>query len=240
MAGIVESDRRRTGDAAPGASRRSTQRLLIGVLVPVTGYLLARRWLHSDAMALAVAEVLPIAWMLGVGVRHHRVEPVAAVAALVLAIALAIALLSGGSALALKLRRAVVSGSLGLACLGSVAVRRPILPAMVTPLVRAWPQLHHLGPRIDGLISRDKTTVITVIFGVTCLCDAGAQVALALTVSTTTFVSVTGLTRLTVLALGVAVCVGYLRLQSGRHARNAGPPAKTDRGRDHARRGRAM
>jgi hypothetical protein len=235
MAGIVESDRRRTGADAPGSSRRSAQRLLIGVVLPVAGYLLARSWLQSDAMALAVAEGVPIAWMLGVGVRHRRVDPVAVAAALVLALALVIALLSGGSALALKLRRAVVSGSLGVACLASVALRRPILPAAVTMLVRAWPQLQHLSRRFDGLLSRDKAAAITLILGVACLGDAAAQVALALTVSTTTFVSVTGLTRLAVLALGVTVCAAYLRLQSGRHAKHAKALAQTDRGAEASR-----
>lgn len=195
--------------------RRSALRLVAGVGVPISAYLLARSWLHSDAWALAVAEGLPIAWMLGVGARQRRVDPLAAAAAVVLAIALAIALLSGGSALALKLRRAVVSGSVAVACLGSVVVRRPLLPAALALLARTWPRLSPLNLHLDDPIRREKASTLTTILGVTCACDAAAQVGLAVAVSTTTFVSVTGLTRLTVFAFGAIVCAAYLRLWQG-------------------------
>jgi len=185
------------------------------VALPVGTYLILRRSLNSDAIALAVTSAVPIAWMLAVGLWERRVDSIALLAAVVLAIALVISLASGGSALPLKLRRAVVSGTVGIACLASVIARRPLLGPAFDLIADLWPQSKRLAHTLRAPSVRQKTLMATAIIGVTALVDAAAQVALALTVSTATFLAVTGLTRLGVFAVGVGVCGVYLRGSSG-------------------------
>ncbi|MBV8219386.1 MAG: hypothetical protein JO325_13045 [Solirubrobacterales bacterium] len=56
-----------------------------------------------------------------------KVDPIAVVSTLTVAIALAAYALTGGDAVALKLRRGAVTGTLGVAALTSVALGRPLL-----------------------------------------------------------------------------------------------------------------
>jgi hypothetical protein len=191
-------------------------RLIVLVLAPVAAYLLARRLFHSDLVALTVTAAIPIAWALAGGALQRRVDPVALGAAIVLGAALAIALAAGGGPLALKLRRAAVSGSLGVACLSSVIVRKPLLPMLLGMLGRSWPRSERFARAARGLQVREEMTALTAIIGVAALCDAAAQATLALSVSTTTFVATAGLVRLAVSALGLGVCAVYLRRATSR------------------------
>jgi len=202
----------------------SKLRLIAAVVAPVAAYLLARSLFHSDLVALTLASAIPIAWALGRGALQRRVDPVALVAALVLGVALAIALGAGAGPLALKLRRAVVSGAVGVACLSSVLVARPLLPTLLGALARSWPRSGRFARAVRDLEGRQEMTVLTVILGIAALCDAAAQATLALTVSTTTFVATAGLVRLAVSMLALGVCGLYLRRTTARrHAVREGP-----------------
>ncbi|HUO74077.1 MAG TPA: VC0807 family protein [Solirubrobacteraceae bacterium] len=199
--------------------RRARLRLLAGVGVPVAVYVVLRITLHSETAALAITETLPVAWVLAVGVRRGRVDPIAVVAAIVLGVALIVSIAMGGSALPLKLRRSVVTGSIGIACLVSVVIGRPLLPFVLDLLRRSLPQSKRLAEIVgaDSALRR-KWLVLTAIIGVTLLCDAAAQLTLALTVSTDAFVGTSRLARTGLFALGIAVCALYLRRTSGRPA----------------------
>ncbi len=61
--------------------------------------------------------------------------------AVVYGVALLVTWLTGGSALALELRDAVPTGLLGLACLVSVLVGRPLLDVLLRLLGRWYPAL---------------------------------------------------------------------------------------------------
>ncbi len=206
-------------------SQRPALRLLAGIAVPVAAYVIVRRWLGSDALALAVASAIPIGWMLAVGLTERRIDPIPVAAAVVLGAALVISLASGGSALPLKLRRAAVTGSLGVACLISVLVGRPLLSVALDMLCDTWPKAERFVRSLRGADARREATVATAIIGVTSLCDAAAQVALALSVSTATFLGLTGLTRLAVFSIGLGVCALYLRGAARRQPSRAGSGA---------------
>jgi hypothetical protein len=175
-----------------------------------------------------VTAAIPIAWALARGALQRRIDPVALGAAVVLGAALAIALAAGGGPLALKLRRAAVSGSLGVACLSSVLVRKPLLPMLLGMLARSWPRAERFA-RAPHALAREEMTALTAIIGVAALCDAAAQATLALSVSTTTFVATAGLVRLAVSALGLGVCAVYVRRTTVRRA-----AAREDGGRGEA------
>jgi hypothetical protein len=144
------------------------------------------------------------------------VHPLVLVWAIVLAIAVLVSIAFGGSVLPLKLRRAVITGSLGLAFLGSVLVRRPLLPVVMDGLARAWPRTERLTRLLGGRTAHRQALVLTAIVGVTLLADATAQVTLALTVSTAAFLAASRLARIAVFAVGLAGCASYLRWLSSR------------------------
>jgi hypothetical protein len=64
-------------------------------------------------------------WLLAYGIWRRKIKPVALIALAVFALALVLSIAFGGSALSLELRRAVFPGTVGLACLISLAVHRP-------------------------------------------------------------------------------------------------------------------
>ena len=57
---------RRIGSAAASYSRRPKLRLTAGILVPVATYVILSRALHNDLAALAIAEAIPITWMIAI------------------------------------------------------------------------------------------------------------------------------------------------------------------------------
>jgi hypothetical protein len=190
---------------------RQTLRLGLGVIVPVAAYLILSSAFHSSLTALAVTEAIPLVWVLAIGLRRHRVDPMALALAVVLAVAVVVSLAAGGTVLPLKLRRAVITGSLGIACLASVAVRRPLLPAAVDWFVRVWPRAERLARILGAGAVRRAPVALTLIIGLTLLADATAQVALSLSVSTAAFLGTSRLARIAIFATGIAACVLYMR-----------------------------
>ncbi|HET8979419.1 MAG TPA: hypothetical protein VFN87_14750 [Solirubrobacteraceae bacterium] len=210
----VDRGGRRTAHR-PAVLRRLV--LAAGAALPIATFLVLRNVLHSDADALAVSAAIPLAWTLTGDGARRRLSPVAVLAVLVLVIALLVSLASGGSALPLKLRRGMITGPLGLACLVSVALRRPLLPVLVDLLPSRGPTAA-VG-RIAALraeLAGDAAPMLTAIVGVGLLTDAAVQVTLALTVSTTVFVSISGLARLAVTAVAVGACAVGLRVRRSR------------------------
>ncbi len=184
--------------------------LVLGVVVPVAAYVVLRAATGDTTTALAVTEIIPVAWVLAGGLLRRHVNPVVLVGAAVLGAALLVTVLTGGSALPLKLRRASITGPLGIACLISAAVGRPLLPALLELLVRAGPE--RWRDRADGVraaASGDVATVLTVIVGLGLIADAALQVTLALTVSTTVFLAASRLGRIAIAVVSLGACAWY-------------------------------
>ncbi len=181
--------------------------------MPLAGFLVLRQALSNATGALAISDAIPLVWLIAFGIWRRRVEPVGLVAVVVFALAIVLTIALGGSALPLELRRSVFPGAVGLACLLSVAVGRPLLSVAAAKLGDARPQ-QMAEPR-GKLQTRDthKTlTVLTAICGITGVADAAAQIVLALTVSTTTFAEAARIASYTIIGGGLAVCAVYLRL----------------------------
>jgi hypothetical protein len=118
----------------------SAVRLLAAVVAPLVAYLLVRAAIGSATGALAITEAIPAAWLLAVGIARRRLEPVAVVCTLTVAIAIGAYALTGGDPLALKLRRGAVTGTLGIAALASVALGRPLLLLVVENVAKLNPE----------------------------------------------------------------------------------------------------
>ena len=171
--------------------------------------------------ALAITDAIPLLWLVAYGIWRHRVEPVALIAVAVFAIALVLTIALGGSSLPLELRRAVVPGAVGLACLISLAVRRPLLPILATRLATRLPQVQAARaaasrPDLGTPVARRMLTTLTAIVGVTFVADAAAQIVLALSLSTTHFVVDARIASYAIIGSGLAACLLYVRLTRAR------------------------
>jgi hypothetical protein len=199
----------RDRDFDRGGPSPAVRRLTLGagIVLPVTAYVVLKATTHNTTDALAVTETIPVVWVLAGGLLRRRLNPIAVIAAVVLGSALVITAVTGGSALPLKLRRASVTGPLGIACLLSVAIHRPLLPALLQLVARSVPaRATGLVDRLHRGIAENRASVLTAIVGITLLADAVAQVTLALTVSTTVFIGTSRLARIILAAAGLTAC----------------------------------
>jgi hypothetical protein len=168
-------------------------RIAITVITPILAYVLLRPHTGSDAAALAIAGAVPAAWTVARCARRRRVDPLGVVAVTGFGIALLVAAVTGGSPLLLKVRDAPLVGAIGIACLLSAALGRPLL----------GPLLHLLGRGRDATSAR--LTVATAIVGATLTIDAITRVALAVLLQTSTFLAVDHEASWSILGAGMAL-----------------------------------
>lgn len=208
------------------SSRARAIRLIAGLLLPLIAFVVLVRSLGNATEALAITDAIPMLWVIAFAIWRRRIEPIGAIAVAVSAIALLLTIALGGSSLPLELHRAVFPGAAGLACLISLAARWPLLSIASTKLARARPEATAATrPKLDSPGAYRLLITLTAIIGVTLVADAAAQVALALTVSASTFGVVTRIASWVIVGTGLAVCVLYARwtLARLRHDRTPAP-----------------
>ena len=185
--------------------------LLIGIISPFVVYFVVRPHVENDTMALAIAWVIPVVWTLISSVWHRRIDAISLLGVIAYGLALGTSVLLGGSSLPLKLHRAVLLGAIGIACLVSVALGRPLLLPALRFFARGDASRRGLFERAStSPVSLRRVTVITLVIGITCLADATIQTILAVVLPTSAFVAVTTLVRVIVLIGGAAVLAWYL------------------------------
>lgn len=185
-------------------------RLVINLAGPVLAYVLLRPHTHSDITALVAGAAVPVAYTGGVLLWRRRLDAIGVFAIVCFAFGLLVVVATGGNELAFKLREDIWSGLLGLACLISVAIRRPMF-AVVLRL--AAHRGTGIAERASSPQARRISTVTTGVIGVILVVHALAIVALALTTSTTTFLALKGLLSLAIVGGGVAALVLWIRHQ---------------------------
>jgi len=124
-----------------------------------------------------------------------------ALAAVMLGLAVAVSLLGGGGSLPLKFSEAMLTGVLGVACLVSVAIGKPLHMLVVKG------RTNQPLPATAVHTSR----VITLIMGVAFLLHAAVHVVFALTLSTGSFLIVSRLVGWAVILVGGGVVYLYVR-----------------------------
>jgi hypothetical protein len=188
-----------------------------GAALPVLLYAILRKVVHSDAGALAIAGAIPAAWVIVGLIWRRQVEWIALIVVVGLLLAGGISLLSGGSSLPLKLRTAGFTSVLGLACVVSCAVGRP-LPILILRLRsrRDEQQARALVWVTSDPGRRRAVVVVTVLIGVALLANAAVETGLALSVSTTQFLIASRVSRASIYGAGVLAILGYLRRHRSR------------------------
>jgi hypothetical protein len=193
----------------------SPLRLAAGLALPLAGYLIIRTIIGSATGALAITDAVAAGVLLVGAIVRRRVNPIAVLSVVTVAIAFAAYALTGGNPLALKLRRGAVTGTIGLAALVSVAFGRPLLLVVVKQAAKLNPEIE---ARIADRTRRRALSVLTAIIGLTFAIDGASQVALALTVPTGMFIADSTAARILVFGTGLVVTARFIRhVKSQRH-----------------------
>jgi hypothetical protein len=207
----------------------SPLRLLAGLLLPLVAYLIIRALTGSSIGALAITDAVPSSWLIVVGITRRRIDPIAVLSATTVMLALAAYAITGGDPVAVKLRRGAVTGTIGIAALASIALGRPLLLLVAENVAKLNPDRPDMAARLADPDRRRVITTLTAIIGATFAIDGASQIALALTVPTTSFVADSTGARIAVLGTGAVITIQYLRLQKKRLDRRPRPPAPADR-----------
>jgi hypothetical protein len=156
---------------------------LVNFILPLVIYDQAKPHL-GEVNALIASSGPPILWSLIEFARHRRVD---ALSMLVLAgIALSLlAFFGGGSVKLLQLREKLVTVLIGLVFLGSALIGKPLIYelARATIMRRSPSELADFESLKDNVYFRRTMTLMTLVWGIGLLLDAGVATALVLTLS---------------------------------------------------------
>ena len=183
--------------------------ILISGFAPLIAYFAIRPRVVGDTQALAIAWIIPVIWTLISSLWRRRPDVIGLLGMIAYGITLAISVEFKAGALPLKLHHALIGAVIGLVCLGSAAINRPIF--LVIPRLRtrntdnaAMVAIALSNPRIIR-----RVTWLTLFVGAACLADAVLQTALALALSTSAFLLAT-----TAIHIGVIVTIAAVVLIS--------------------------
>jgi hypothetical protein len=185
-------------------------RLLINLAAPVLVYVLLRPHVHSGITSLVAGAAVPISGTVVVLLWRRRLDAIGVFAVVCFAVGLLLVVATGGNELAFKLREDIWTGPLGLACLISVAVRRPLFSVVLRLAARRKAQI---AMRPDDTQTRRISTVTTGVIGAILLVHALVMVALALTTSTAIFLTLKLPLNLVIVGGGLVALVWWIRHQ---------------------------
>jgi len=187
--------------------------ILSGGVAPFVAYQLARHGGMSDASALALSSVPPALAVMGEWAWRKRLNIIGAIALVgIVAGLLAMSVLHGNE-MTLKMRESVVTGAFGLVCLGSLVLPgRPVMFYMGRALAGA-PHADDFEEMWERPEARRAFTVITAIWGIGLVLEAGVRALLAVALPTGTFLAVTPVLGWGVIGILIYVTIAYSRSQ---------------------------
>jgi hypothetical protein len=195
----------------PRPPQLSPRRLLAGLVLPLVAYLIIQALTGSTIAALAITDAVPSACLLAVGIARRRLDPVAALSATTVMIALAAYALTDGDPLAIELRRGAVTGTIGVAGLASVALGRPLLLFVAEHVAKLNPEHPEMAARLTQPGRRRMLAMLTAAVAATFAIDGASQIVLALTVPTASFVADSTAARIAVLGTGAILTIRLVR-----------------------------
>jgi hypothetical protein len=185
--------------------------VLINAVAPLILFDLLQRRVGSTTTALIAAAGIPLLWTLGRLVVRRTLDPIGLLSLAGFALGILLVLLTGGDPLVFKIREAILTGIIGLVCVGSILVRRPVGLLVLRRSQAGAPEA----------ALRHAALWITAIAGITLVAHAAVIVTLAAVLPTATFLAVHQLVGLGILAVGVLALMGRKRFVPA-------PPASDD------------
>ncbi|MBV8387816.1 MAG: hypothetical protein JO155_13565 [Acidimicrobiia bacterium] len=194
-------DAQAAGPSMVPSVRMLLPNIVVAGVLPVVGYALLRPHVDSDAVALAIVLVFPVAEILYERIRRGRFEPIGVIALVGISLGLIGALVFSGDATLLKVRQSVLTGAFGVLCLLSLAAPRPAMfymgrmfatggdPERMAEFEEIW-QLPTVPRRFR---------IVTLVWGVGLTGEAIFRTILALTIPTQTFLIVSEIVNWSVL-----------------------------------------
>jgi uncharacterized membrane protein len=149
--------------------------LAANIVLPWLVYVLAEPSM-GRVHALMVSALPPIAWSVIQLIRKRRVDALSVFVVAGIGLSL-LAFLGGGSFRFLELREQLVTGVMGLVFLGSVAIGRPVMVALLRSMSErgALPET----PKLQSLLN-DRRRLTHVTLGVGCLLLVQTAIAISL------------------------------------------------------------
>jgi hypothetical protein len=186
--------------------------LLFNAIAPFATYEILTGRGVSAVVALAVGALFPLAAIALSGVRTRRLDPFAAVTLASIAAGL-IGGLAFDSARILLVKDSIITATIGLAFLGSLAARRPLIFVFARQLVDDPAALEQ---RWSVPAGRRRFRVLTLVWGVALVAEASGRIALSFVMAPGVFMVVSPL-----LAVAVFASVGRWSLRRRREAISA-------------------
>lgn len=213
----------------PGAPsvRAMAPSTIFGAVIPLAVYYTVRRHVGSDATALVIAGAFPAAWVLVEWVRKRHLDAIGSITLFGFLAGILASYALGGNAFVLKVRDSAFTALFGVVCLVSTTWHRPLMFHLGKALSAgddderraAYDELFTLP------MARRAFVIITTVWGVGLLVEAGARILLAVELPTGTFLALSP-----VLA---AVCFGAMfafTLRYSKVARERGEALLADSG----------
>jgi hypothetical protein len=162
--------------------RRFVPSIALNAVVPLIVYTLARPYFADDVTPLIIAGAIPLLITLGGVAVRRKVDVVGVISLVGFAIAVVAQLLTGGDGLIVKVHSVLITGPIGVICLLSALVGRPLVGVIMQYMGRRNPAMRQP--------TRARAMILTLILGATLTLHTAVDVALALALPTPTFLAV--------------------------------------------------
>ena len=177
-------------------NRATLRRIALVMLAPVVAYGLVRPLVGSDALALGIAGAIPVVYSIVLAAVGRRIDPLAILTAIGFSLVCVASVLAGGSSLLLKLHEAAITFGIGLVMHVAVVIGQPLPAGRVLRLPSATKAIDSaLGAMIGGFL----------------VLHALLHLALAVSLSTSSYVVASRVVDWGTLAIGALGLSAYLR-----------------------------
>lgn len=200
-------------NASPKKIAMLAVRAIVAAVLPLVLFLLVRPYVASDVEALVIGAAVPIVYTVGGLIVRRRMDRVGLASIGGFAVGILILVATGGSELAFLLRKEIVTGPLGLVCIASAFLHRPLLVVVARFAAR---RNQALGVRLNVPGADHILTVSTVVVGAILVVHALAMLALALNTDTTTFLAVSRPLSWVISLVGLAPLLWWIRRYAAR------------------------
>jgi hypothetical protein len=209
--------------AAPSRSAFARVRgpLLFNAVAPFATYEILTSRGVSELVALAVGALFPLAAIAVGAARTRRLDPFAAVTLAAIAVGL-IGALVFASPRVLLVKDSVITATIGLVFLGSLAARRPLIFVLARQIAENTVARAALEQRWTLAQTRRRFRIITLVWGIALVGEAAIRVTLSFLVSPGVLLLLSPL-----LAVAVFGSIGLWTLRLRRAASNAQPGDQT-------------